>query len=280
MAVMEIDGFMKREFGPRGIKILTDIYDRLGIDDIESASEDQKKRFVAEIQPEFRSKSLARSGVLTSEVMSIIGLREDTTKGVAFQKVDQEYVKKYISTEGYTKLKSIYAKIEAIFNLFWINASEAFQKGVSKPIIHKVTDQILQGVKNDLHSICEEIELKFNLTAKKNRLAEKEGFDLTGAKIRSVEEAEEPLEIIFNEFKDKIDRAYQEFHKTFMETLDKDIEMKKLRKDDRSLREETKLKTKEVWTDIIEAYDELRRKVNSLEDQQNGTGNSTGNGAT
>jgi hypothetical protein len=270
---MDIESFMKREFGARGIKLLNELYAKLGVDDIAAASDDIKKKFLSEVQPEFRQKSLSKAGVLTSEVMSIIKLRDDSTKGGAVQKVDHEFIKRYISLQGQTQLKSTYAKIEAIFNLFWVNASEAFQKGVSVPVIHKVTSNILAGVKEDLYSICEEIEKKFNLdTSSKNGImshTKKEGFNLSGDKLESVEDdTKDPVEVIFNEFKRTVDTSYDKFYKLFMKTLDEDIELRKQGKDDTQLREQTKKDTKIIWDDILTAYEVMRRKLEHLQKEE------------
>lgn len=275
---------MHREFGDEGQKILSNLYEEIGISDILMSDLDQKKEFVASMIPMFRTQKSGRSGVLTSELMSVIGLQVKGQSGIT-PKLDKEIVRSFVGVEGGMRLKVINAKIGSMYNLFWEKAGVAFEVGVDPKIIDQMTGRVLYTVKQDLYGIVGELEERFNLSTARNKMmskaatskSRKDEFSFSRKNLSSRQQMEDILEPIFKEFKESIDKNYADFYTVFIGSINKDIELRQQGKFDTELMPKAKEETKEIWDRILLSFDKLRKEVEtipSIDDMKNSDGKS------
>ncbi|MFP4400806.1 MAG: hypothetical protein ACLFPQ_02915 [Candidatus Woesearchaeota archaeon] len=274
MADSNLESFIKRELGNKGIKTLNSILIALNLENIEEASDDQKKRFVAEIVPEFREKSLARSKVLTSELRSILGLEEDVLDlDDTGKEVEKQMIRSFVNVDANDKLRSTLSKIEAVFNLFWSKAGEAFDMGVSIKDIHRISRQVLKDIKSDIIGICDNIENLLGMgygnnsavLAKSLKKKYNSKFSFTDVGGVLEDKKETPLESAINEFREKVMELFDEFEKIFLESIDEDLIYRHRNQDDTDLVEITKEKTNHIWDEIVDAYEIMKQKIDKIE---------------
>ena len=263
MPVENIESFLKRELGNEASKILNNFNVRYGVDDVASASEDIKKKFMSEIQPELNQKSFTRAQFLASELMSILGLKQVIVGSDEAEKIKKRSIKNFLNLQAEARLLKSFSKIEAIYNLFWSKAAETYGMGIQVNQIHGKCQQILGWLKNDLFSICDELESKLGVEMTANRSKMVDKFQFTGSGLARLKE-KSPYYHMFMDFRAKIEVSFDKFYHIFMNSMDLDIELAKRKKSDEELIKETQKQTNVIWKEIVEEYKDLKRAVNSM----------------
>jgi hypothetical protein len=174
----------------------------------------------------------------------------------------------------WSKIDKSLTKFEVIFNLFWLKAGEAELRGIKHSGIMKITNKSLIGIKNDLEESYEEVKKQFGLKSiiEKNQKIQFHLKDAPELKDKTIEFEKKKRylgeEEILNEIKtfwNKIEYEYSNFKKLFIESLNKEIELKKNNKEDSELIKKTEDKMIKIWNQIEEEYSNLKQKIELIQ---------------
>lgn len=268
MIINELNSFIKRELGDEWINKLNELKERNGIDNFETANKNDLRMFAKDLRDLIPTVSLARRNLLFAEILKILKVQVlDTSKDKLEQeekikKIEYEHKK----IERYVKdIDKSLSKYEAIFNLFWLRAGEAELSGIKHEEIMKITSKALAGVKKDLEKSREEIMIEYQLL-EKNKLKLGKGFNFrTGNFIEKKIEERNDIELknkklikdVVEKLWDKVDQTFLNFKEIFINSMNKEIEIKKQGKDDSELIINTQEKMKNIWSELEQSYKEF-----------------------
>lgn len=258
-------GFMRREFGLKCLKLLNDTHMTLGIDDVEYADDDIKKRFILELQPLFKEKSLSRSEVLISEMMSILKINPNIESYVdqSLTHANLEIIKEYVRLQGENKIKVAYAQTEALINLYMKNTNKALHKGISKDKIHNMTERGLVGLRSALLEIANKIDGEYNL---------KTSVQIMENKIKEAQETGEPIDTSVYEkqvsmsyavigYKKRIEKLYGEYRKLFMTNIDRKVKAEKEGKRTEHVNTYLRIVSKDIFSRVEKTFSQFQKQI-------------------
>lgn len=162
-------------------------------------------------------------------------------------------------------------KFETIFNLFWMRAGEAELRGMNHKDVLKITNKALAGIKNELNEYKNEIIKEYDIVEKKRKKRigafrfnitelEKKGEELENIEV----ENKRVLKNIITNFLQEIEKSYKEFENIFIKSMNQDIELKKVRKDDSDLIKNTQNKMIQIWKKLDKSFDQFKKDMDKL----------------
>lgn len=217
--------FMRKNFGSQCLKILNVVHQRLGIEDIEDASLDDKKNFILEMQPLLREKSLTEGEILITELMGLLDVNSTQTvyNSIGIQKNTKELIQNHIAIHGEKRINTCFEEMNSLVTLYLQNTEKALKKGVSKKNIESMTKKVLQGLKEKLFSIRRDIEETYNIKTNKEfvkkRLKELE----QRGDFYNEQEIHNQLSVIMalEKYEARVDKIYTNYREAFLKNLDK-----------------------------------------------------------
>ncbi len=265
MVSKELVGFMRNNFGDRCLRILNELHQKVGVEDIEEANMEEKKNFIIEMQPLLRQKDIARSEILMTELMNLLNVNiyERGDRQVGINKSDKLMIREYVDRHAERKVRACFEGMNTLTSLYMENVGNALKKGVPKRTIEANTEKAIEGLKQSMMSIGKEIEQRFNVNMslpfiqKKIRDIEEKGDFLDMKKVNEQIELAKAVE----EYKASIEKYFKEYKKSFMVNLGKRIYMEKNNIPSGYITKNTKNISKRFFENMMESYAELKRKV-------------------
>lgn len=268
---------LKREYGEGAEQLLEDLIRSNEIHNIETEKKSKLRDLSKDIRNSLSHLSFGRKNVVFSEVLKILKL--DVLDLGKEQKLEQEIDKPKTENKKIDffikDIKKSLIKYETVFNLFWLRAADAELEGIKHDDILKITQKALIGIKKDLEKSRDEVFSEFtkieNTIKKQNRNIQFKERNFFEKKIYEKNEKElnekKIHKEIFDKFWNNVEQQYQQFKKIFIESLEKEIQLKKEGKDDTQLIEETKEKMIHVWNEIEKSYTKFEKEMKDSKNQ-------------
>ena len=277
MSKEKLLNLLKREYGDGSEELLDELMNKNEIEKIDFESKYKLRNLARDIRDHLPNLSFAKRNLVFSEILKILKL---DVLSIGKEKVEEKQIdKKFIENKKIESLvkdveKSL-IKYETIFNLFWLRAGEAELEGVSHEEVLKTTQKALIGIKKDLEKSRDEIYSEYKKTENKikkeqrninfktkdfikNKITERNNEEFENKKINKK---------IFENFWHDIEIQYKKFKKIFLESLEKEIKLKKEGKDDSELIEETKEKMINIWNEIEDSYKKFEKDMKKANNQ-------------
>ncbi|MFP4190199.1 MAG: hypothetical protein ACLFSL_04150 [Candidatus Woesearchaeota archaeon] len=257
--------FMRNNFGDRCLRILNEVHHKIGVEDVEEASIEDKKNFIIEMQPLLRDKDIANSEILTTELMNLLNVNiyESNKYQLGISKNDKMMIKEYIEREGERKIRSGLEEMNSLITLYMNKTSKALKKGITKKTITTNTEKVLRGLKKNMLSIGREIEQKSNVNLslpfiqKKMRDLQERGDMVDVEKIREQTELARALK----EYMGEIEEMFEEYKAGFLKNLEKKIYLEKQGLPSDYIVRQTKEISDTLFSKMMDSYTELKRKL-------------------
>jgi hypothetical protein len=275
----ELLKFIGREVGEDGDSLLDSILQKEGIRDIDSTEKSNLKIVAKDIRDMLPTVSVTKRNMLYAEILKILDVEiQDMGKDtISSEKIKQKIEADSSRIETFVKdIDRSLTKYEAIFNLFWMRAGEAEMSGISHEAILKITSKALLGVKRDLEDSREKIMKEYNLLDENsvNRFNKKFHFKSPLFLSRSHNPQEEIdlknkelVKSIMDRFWGDINESYETFQKIFLNSMNKEIELKRQGSDDTHLVEETQQKMVKLWGELEHSYKVFAQDMASVKEK-------------
>ena len=257
--------FMRTHFGDKCLRILNEIHQKIGIENVEDANLDDKRTFIIELQPFLRDKSLTKSEVLITELMSI--LRVNTTEpsyvSLGLSTENKYNITYYINNEGEKKIKTTLPEMNSLVRLYLGNTKTAMKKGMKSREIERITEKVMNGIKNKIQGVSKDIEDRFNI---------KTNSDFIERRMKDLEERGEYIDIekisnqtslakALNEYNSKVEKIFKEYKKQFIDNMHKKIYLEKEKIPSEHITKKTIKLSEDKFKEIEEAYLELKANI-------------------
>lgn len=260
--------FLKKEYGEGYLELYDDLIRKNEIKQLEYENKTKLKVFARDIRDSLPTLSFARRNILFSEIIKIlkidsIDLGTDKIKEEIIEKEDIERKKLKLFIKN---IELSLTKYETVFNLFWLRAGEAEMEGVSHEFILKTSQKALIGIKRDLEKNIEDILKEYRFFENKNNPNFKK--IILNNNQENDEEIKKKKEIskIIKKFWNEIEKEYDNFKTIFIESMEKEIELKKQGKNDSNLIEETKQKIIKRWNLIENSYKNFEKEIKTIKE--------------
>ena len=262
---------LKREYGDGSEELLKELMDANDIENLQHEKKSKLRNLARDIRNSLPNLSFAKRNIVFSEILKILKL---DVLDIGKEKVEEEEIDRtQIENKKVDNLvkdieKSL-IKYETVFNLFWLRAGEAELEGIKHEDVLKTTQKALIGIKKDLEKSRDEIFDEFkkieHRIKKQNRniqFKEKNYFEHKINENNEKELKEKKIhKEIFDKFWNNIEIQYDKFKKIFIESLEKEIQLRKEGKDDTLLIQETKNNMITVWSEIEKSYKKFEKDM-------------------
>src|SRR3989344_158402 len=260
---MLLDEFLKREFKEKWKDILADQLHKVNTSNINEADNQSKLLFIDNL---LRAMDVSpqRKEVYNSELKKILGIRvidkkivRGATEEGKRKLLDKsiEEIKRELCGEVKREVDGGYYKVESIFNLFWLKAVEAELKGVKHETVMKVVRDSLNIIKEDVHLIFLRYEDEAELNKEFMKVIRKINtfFSLNAPTSPQSEKRKEVANLISN-VQDGFDSNYDDFVKTFLQTINEQVHFKRTGRSDFYLVNADRDNALKTWDRIKSAY--------------------------
>jgi hypothetical protein len=259
--------FMRKNFGSQCLKILNVVHQRLGIEDIEEASLDDKKNFILEMQPILRDKNLLEGEILISELMELLNVNSSHAvySSIGIQRSTRDLIRNYIALHGEKRINTCYEEMNSLVKLYLQNTESALKKGISKSSIQTMTKKVLQGLKEKLFSIRKDIEDTYNIRTNKEFVQKRlKDLDYRG-EFYNEQEVQNQLNIILalEKYEARIEKIYGNYHNTFLKNLEKKLYLEESKIPENHLVKRTAELSENVYQQIQVAFQGLKNDLQS-----------------
>jgi hypothetical protein len=273
----EIIKFLDKEYGDNAEELLQHLMNKNEISNLEHCEKGKLRMLARDIRDSLPSLSITKRNLLFASIVKILRLDIIDTSSDKFKESEEiktypdenKKIQKFINN-----VERSLSKYETVFNLFWLRAGDAELEGISHEEILKTTQKALIGIKNELEKNKNEILMEYHLL-EKNIEKSKLNFhfkssNLIEQKINEKNDEEfkrkKIIKNIVDEFWKYIEDYYSTFKKIFLQSMEKDIILKKQGLDDSKLVEETKDKMIQLWGQLEQRYkkfsDEMKKEYN------------------
>ncbi len=257
--------YMRENFGEECLKILNNLHQRVGVEDIEDADIEDKKSFIIEMQPFLKDRSIAKSELMITELMSILRVRttEPSYSHIGISTDIHKNISKHISGQGERTIKTAFQEMASLSKLYLGNTATAIQKGMKPEDIEKITSRVLNGLRTKLLGVSKEIENKFNvrtdiyLITKKLKELQEKGDYMDAEKITNqiaiataLDKYNKDVEVLFNKYK-----------KDFLANLYKKMYLEKQKIPAHHITKKNLKLVDETYHGIEKAYSKLKERI-------------------
>ena len=265
MVSKELIEFMRGSFGNECLRILNEIHQKIGVEDIEDASIEDRKNFIIELQPLLRNKNITRSEIMVTELMNLLNVNiyESGKNNLGISKNDRILIESYINRFGERKIKSSLESMNSIIRLYMSKTKFALKQGVSEKTIEKNTDKVLEGIRKNLISMGKDIEQNFNINTsvpfieKKIKDMEENGDVLNIDRIKRQIELAESI----RNYGAEMNSIFEKYKSNFMNNLKTKIYLEKQKLPSDYIIKKTETLSNQFFQNILEIYDKLKHKV-------------------
>ena len=257
--------FMREYFGDECLKILNNLHQKVGIEDVEDADIEDKKSFIIEMQPFLKDRSLTKSELMITELMSI--LRVNTTEPsyshIGISNENHTNISKYINGEGERTIKTAFQEMSSLSRLYLGNTATAIKKGMKPEDIEKITSRVLNGLKTKLLGVSKDIENRFNvrtdinIISKKLKDLEEKGDYMDAEKITN----QIAIASALDKYNKDVDVLFRKYKKAFLENLYKKMYLEKQKIPSGHITKKNAKLTEETYAGIEKAYSRLKDRM-------------------
>ena len=231
MVSQDLIDFMRGQFGSRCLKVLNDLHQKLGIDDVEESNVESRKNFILELQPMLREKSFSKSEIMISELMSILDIKIQPAEvhHLGIRTENKALIRSYVETEAEKKIKYSFEEMNSLTLLYLAKTKDALKQKIHPKAIESMTSKVLMGLKHTLLSVSDDIENKYNVRT---------SLEFINQRIKELEERgdymneeelknQKNLAIALDRYHKKINTIFDRYYETFIYTLRKKIKLEK-----------------------------------------------------
>lgn len=270
---MLLDQFLKREFKDRWKEVLSEQLRKVNTSNINEADTQKKHLFIDNLLRTI-NVSPQRKEVYNSELKNILGIRfieRKVVKGSTSlgkkKLLDKsiEEIRQELCQEVKREVDGGYYKVESIFNLFWLKAIEAELKGVGHETVMKIVRDSLNIIKRDVHLIFLRYEDEAELNKEFMRVIKKINsfFSIDPLSSSRHNKRKEVGQLIMR-VQDAFDSSYDDFVKTFLETINDQVQFKRTGRSDFYLVNADRNNALKTWDHIKDAYKKLSAKMDRM----------------
>ncbi len=262
---------MEDFFPNRAEEILDQEYRKFGIDDIETADENQKFQLVNEIISKYGKFSSQRNRLLYDSMLEVLSLKPKInieTAKVTDVGPTENIVLNELKQYG-KKLNNFYEDYELVLNIYWQKGLEMIFKGEEEYEVLATVSRELRALRQQLFDHYTDMLESLHLSQinKLARMRRSEVFHLTGESMinftPNLNNQQKQLLNILHEFWNKIQLTLSELRDLFLDAMDEDIKLKRRSYDDQELVSFTQDEIKMIWNKLINEYDNLQLKIAS-----------------
>lgn len=258
-------GFMRKSFGDRSLKILNEMHQRVGVEDIEDASIEDKKNFIMEMQPVLKKNNIRSTELALSELMRIlkVNIYEPGNSYMGLSRSDKSMIMDFITNNGKSKVSRSIREMESLINIYLDNTKMALDKGITEQKILKKTSRGLEGLRNNIIGMSKEIEQNFSVNLnlpfiqKRIRDLEERGNFLDKEKIREHTQLARSI----RNYNERINDIFNEYRGTFLDCLKKKLYLEKQDIPAEHMVKKARKASEEFYSRLNEIHSELIEKL-------------------
>ncbi len=250
--------FMRGNFGNQCLRVLNELHQKLGVEDIESAGIEEKKNFILEIQGMMKNDSVYKSEIVTSTLMNLlrVNINEPSTSHIGLSESDKMMIAEFVNKNGHNKIRSVLEEMNALVDIYMSKTDVALKQGVSEKSIIERTTKVLEGINKKLKSISKDIEKNFNVKTnvefihrRMNELEEKGEFN----KLEMVK-SQTRLAHHVEAYERSVQERFEKYRNEFTENLKKKIYLDKQKIPSEFITRKTKDSSERYFEDLKRSF--------------------------